>query len=126
MDASAVLALLGGEPGAEEIAGALPGAAISAVNLSEVAAKLVDAGVPPDVARQAIEGLALEVVVFDATAAYAAGALRPATRACGLSLGDRACLALAASRRQAAWTTDRAWAALQVGVEVHVAAARRP
>ncbi len=121
LDASAVLALLAGEPGAEEVAAALPRAVISAVNLSEALAKLVDAGVPANEARTALRTLTLEVSPFDEEAAFAAGALRPATRGAGPALGDRACLALAAARGIPAVTTDRAWRGLRVGVPIRVA-----
>jgi PIN domain nuclease of toxin-antitoxin system len=64
--------------------------------------------------------LSLNVVDFDMSQAVAAGGLRPSTRSLGLSLGDRACLALAASSGVTALTTDRAWARLEVGVLVDV------
>jgi PIN domain nuclease of toxin-antitoxin system len=120
-DASAVLALLAGEPGAEVVRASLPNAVISTVNLSEVGAKLADRGVKEPAIRNAISLLGLEVVAFDEAAAYAAAAMRPATRHLGLSLGDRACLALAASRGVPALTTDRNWASLAIGVEVRLA-----
>ncbi len=93
---------------------------MSAVNLSEVAAKLVDTGMPEKEARAALDGLGLDVVPFDGEQAYGAGFLRPATRRAGLSLGDRACLQLAAQLGAPVLTTDRAWGRLQLGVEVRV------
>ena len=114
LDASAVLALLGDETGAEAVLAALPRATISAVNLSEVVATLAERGMPEDAIRAALDGLDLDPRPFDAEAAYAAGALRPATRAAGLGLGDRACLALAARLGAVALTADRRWAALDV------------
>ncbi len=109
LDASAVLALLGAEPGAEAVLAALPRATISAVNLCEVVAKLTERGVPASAIRAALEGLDLAPRPFDTEDAYAAGALRAETRALGLGFGDRACLALAARLGAEALTTDRAW-----------------
>jgi ribonuclease VapC len=121
LDASALLALLNGEPGQEVVAQALGGGAVvGAVNFSEVVASLVGAGMPEEAVRAALYGLELDVVAFDLTQAYAAGLLRSATRDLGLSLGDRACLALAALRRLPALTADRVWASLDVGVAIRV------
>lgn len=118
LDASALLAMLQGEAGAARVIESLPGARISAVNLAEVAGKLMGAGVPEATARAALQGLGLVVDVFDADQAWWAGAALHATRAAGLSLGDRACLALAATRGLPALTADRAWVAVRLGVEV--------
>ena len=98
-----------GEPGAEVVAAALPGAAISAVNLSEVVAKLVEAGFPEARVQEMIDLLSMVVVPFGADHAYLAGFFRSATRSLGLSLGDRSCLALAQRRNVPVLTTDRAW-----------------
>ncbi len=118
LDASAVLALLHEEPGADVVADALARALVSAVNLSECVAQLVAAGVRDADARAALELLGLTVVPFDAEQAWDAGCLRTATRRLGLSLGDRACLALARLRGLPVLTADRAWVRLDVGVEV--------
>jgi PIN domain nuclease of toxin-antitoxin system len=120
LDASALLAVLGAEPGAERVERRLEGACIGAVNLSEVVAKLIDDGVPEAEVRRAIGRLELDVHVFDAQHAYAAGVLREATRALGLSLGDRACLALAQSLGAPALTADRSWSQLNVGIAIEV------
>ena len=112
LDASALLALLQDEPGADMVVSHLPHAVISAVNLSEVVAKLADYGIAAAQRQAALAGLDLDIRPFDAEAAYAAGSLRDMTRKLGLSLGDRACLALAIQLGGAAVTTDRAWAAL--------------
>jgi ribonuclease VapC len=109
LDASALLALLQNEPGAERVAELLSDGAVSAVNLSEVVAKLADHGMPATDIREALDGLPLDVHAFDREAAFAAGELRRITRAAGLSLGDRACLALAAHLGVTAVTADRAW-----------------
>ena len=120
LDASALLALLNAEPGGELVAEALPECVMSAVNLSEVVAKLAEAGMPGDVIKQALGALLLEVVAFDAAQAYEAGLLQPSTRAAGLSLGDRSCLGLARILGLPTVTADRRWATLMVGVEVRV------
>ena len=120
LDASAVLALLNDEPGAETVAGLVRNSAISAVNVSEVAAKLDDAGVPEHVIRRAVGGLLMDIVPFDAEQALQSGLLRTATRAAGLSLGDRACLGLAKRLGLSAVTADRSWERVQIGVSVTV------
>jgi PIN domain nuclease of toxin-antitoxin system len=112
LDSSAILALLQAEPGAELVLATLPGALLSAVNLAEVVSKLCEHGVPAHEARAAITRLGVQVIDFDIDQAWSTGELRPRTRPAGLSLGDRACLALAALRRLPAMTTDRAWAKL--------------
>lgn len=120
LDASAVLAFMYHEKGAEQVALALPLAQISSVNLSEVIAKLVD----DDVSKAEIEAnladLNLEVVPFDQAMAMRAGLLRSATRSSGLSLGDRACLATAEALGLAVLTADKAWAKLELGISVEV------
>lgn len=122
LDASALLAFIKSEPGVERVAGALmAGAAMSAVNLSEVIAKLADEGVPGSAIRHSIETVGLDIAEFDADDALVAGLLRPSTRAAGLSLGDRACLALAQGSGAPVLTTDRAWASLDLdGIEVEL------
>ena len=110
LDASALLCLLNGEPGAERVAEALPRSAVSAVNLSEVVSKLADAGGAQDRIELALRALHLRVVPFDEAQAMGAGALRPQTKRLGLSLGDRACLALAKHLSATALTADRVWA----------------
>jgi PIN domain nuclease of toxin-antitoxin system len=121
LDASAILAVLQGEAGKTKIERVLSRAAISAVNHSEVLAHLIERSMPRREVERAIASLDLEVVPFDAAQSAAAAALRPATRHLGLSLPDRACLALAKLRRQPAYTTDRAWAQLHVGVRIELA-----
>lgn len=118
LDASALLALLNAEPGSEEVEGTIPGAAISTVNLSEVVAKLVEAGMPEEAVRTVLGGIELEIHPFDVELAFQTGILRPQTRELGLSLGDRACVALGLQLGIPVLTTDRNWKSLDVGVEV--------
>jgi ribonuclease VapC len=119
LDASAVLALLNGEPGSEIVAALASEAIISSVNLSEVVGKLADQGMEEQMVRGLVERLGLVVAEFDERQAYLAGMMRPQTRTVGLSLGDRACLALARVRKAPAYTTDRGWLRASVGVRIH-------
>ena len=121
LDASALLALMLGESGADAVDAILPNARISAVNLSEVVAKLQERAVPDDVIVDSLKELDLDVIPFDQPQAMRAGLLRQATRAAGLSLGDRACLASAATTGATAITTDRVWGDLDLGVSIEVA-----
>lgn len=119
LDASALLALLNQEAGWQSVAEAVAnGAAISTVNLSEVAAKLIQRGVPIETVQAAIDPLAMEVVDFDQHLAYRTAQLHHSTRSLGLSLGDRACLALAQQLELPAITADHAWAKLNLGISV--------
>ena len=109
LDASAVLCLLQEEKGAERVAEALPDAMIGAVNYSEVVAKLVEAGIDEATVDSLIDKLQLKVLPFDRIQARHGGSLRLTTRKLGLSLGDRACLALAAAESATALTCERIW-----------------
>lgn len=116
-DASAILALLQQEAGWQALAAEPPGV-VGAVNLSEVVAKLADAGMPEEAIRTALSELSLEVRPLDEEQAVRAGMLRPAMRVLGLSLGDRCCLALGAALDLPVLTTDRRWGELDSGPEV--------
>ena len=120
LDASAILAVLCGEPGRESVARHSPDWAISAVNAAEVAAKLVDGGMPDHEVRTTFDDLALEIIPFGAEAALVSGLMRAATRRKGLSLGDRACLAQGRISGEPVLTTDKAWNGLDLGVEIRV------
>ena len=110
LDASALLAVLQDEPGKERVLQALDeGALVSTVNLAEAVTKLAFVGTPEAAVRAAVGRLDVEVAGFDEDDALATGLLRPATRAFGLSLGDRACITLARRAGLPALTTDRAW-----------------
>ena len=108
-DASVLLALLLDEPGAERAQLSLSEGMISSVNLSEVIATLISRGATAADVSALVEDLPLEVVPFTAEDAEAAGLLRASTKALGLSLGDRACLALGQRLRAHVLTADRAW-----------------
>lgn len=118
LDASALLALLNEEPGADAVRARLEEATISAVNLSEVLAVLMTVGLQPEQARQLLADLALAVAPFDEDQAIRAAKLRESTRAIGLSLGDRACLALGEAHGALVLTADRAWRQFDSPVEI--------
>lgn len=124
LDASALLAFLQGEPGAERVAEALARpAAISAVNYAEALGKLAEDGeTAAELARrfeaEGLVGGVLEVEAVLPEDAPAIAALRRSTRHLGLSLGDRACLALALRLGLPVMTTDRAWQELGLDLEV--------
>jgi ribonuclease VapC len=118
LDASALVALLNSERGADVVAKHLPAAVVSAVNWSETYGALRRAGVDGDALAKGFAETGIEIVPFDADDARTAGELSLATRDAGLSLGDRACLALAGRLRLPAVTADRAWLAVDAGVEV--------
>jgi PIN domain nuclease of toxin-antitoxin system len=120
LDASAVLAILGGEAGADQVIPFLGESAISTVNLAEVHGKLVSRGVPRNEAWKAVLSLVREVIDFDLQQSKLVGELLAETHSLGLSLGDRACLALGAVLKSPVYTTDRAWKPLKVGVEIRV------
>jgi len=112
------MALLRGEPGADIVAACLSRAIISAVNQAEVQTKLVSAGVDDPLAWWHISELKCPSVPFDEDQARIAGGLVRITRPYGLSLGDRACLALAVQRKATVYTTDAAWKNLNLGIQV--------
>lgn len=121
LDASALLALLQGEAGQEMIGEVLEHSVMSSVNFSEVVQKaLTREEVPTAGLRADLEAAGLAILPFEADDAEEAARLWPATRNAGLSLGDRACLALAARHGLTALTTDRAWSELGLPVEVYL------
>ncbi len=120
LDASAILAYLEGESGSTDVEKVLDEAAVSAVNIAEVASKLAERGAPADRIRQTIQALGVEVLPCDETIAYQIGNLRRSTKALGLSLGDRACLATALQHNVRVITADRHWKTLKVGARIQV------
>ena len=121
MDASAVLAFIQGEPGSEKLTPKLLSAAVcGAVNVAEVHGKLVGRGWPIDEAWEDATSPLQDVIPFDLSQARLAGSLVAQTRTLGLSLGDRACLALAITLKAPVYTTEQAWKKLELEVPVHV------
>jgi len=121
LDASALLAILNQEPGAQKLtAELLREAAISTVNLAEVQTKLVREGGAPEDAWEIARAPISRSEPFTSEQAKIAGTLITQTRPLGLSLGDRACLALAITLKAPAYTTDRDWKKLNPGIPIHV------
>ena len=114
LDASAVIALLRDEPGADIVAGYAGEALISTVNLQEAIKVLVADGVAEKVAREMLDPLGLEYRSHGAEDAWAAAVLYPMTKSRGSGLGDRTCMALAIAEALPAITTDRAWSTLGI------------
>src|SRR5215218_113686 len=93
---------------------------LCSVNLTEVVSKLLERGATAPAALEVARGLPYEIVPYDEDFASDAGVLWAETRATGLSLGDRACLALARREELPALTTDQRWAREKVGVDVQL------
>ncbi len=120
LDSSALLAYLFEEPGADIVARELVSGVISAVNLAEVTTKLIDRGFSPAQVSQTIDDMPLAVHAFELRDAASVAFEREATREQGLSLGDRACLALARRLTLPALTADRVWVGLEIGIEIRL------
>jgi len=121
LDASAMMAVINSEPGADVLTPQIMSTATtSTVSLAEVHGKLVQRGFTPEDAWAAANGTIREAVAFTAEQAKTAGDLVVKTRSLGLSLGDRACLALGIALRAPVYTADRSWKNLRVGVRIHV------
>ena len=120
LDASALLAYLQREPGAGSVRAVLGSAIMSTVNWTEVVQKA--AGSQSEAAELLgdLESLGLVLAPFSASQASIAGSLREPTLELGLSLGDRACLALAIENGETILTADRIWERLSLGVGIEV------
>jgi PIN domain nuclease of toxin-antitoxin system len=121
LDASALLALLFGEPGSEVLTlEFLKDSVISTVNLAEIQSILVNRGVPQQDAWQEASAYVPVIEPFTMSHAKLAGSLVAQTRSHGLSLGDRACLALGITLDAPVYTTDQAWKNLRIGCNIHL------
>ena len=121
LDASALLAVLNREPGADKLTPQLLNMATSStVNLAEVQSKLVNRGLSPQEAWEATISPIREATPFSSEHAMTAGSLIAETRALGLSLGDRACLALGLALGAPIYTADKSWKSLKLGLRIHV------
>jgi ribonuclease VapC len=120
LDSSALLAMLFFESGCERVAELVPQSCMSTVNLTEVLGRLARDGRALDEALDHIQQIGIVWIDFDRVLAIGAATLLLPTRPWGLSLGDRACLALARLRDLPAVTADRAWAKLDLGIEIEV------
>lgn len=120
LDSSALLALINAEAGAERVWAVLQNETglLLSVNLTEILTRLVDWHVPLDAALDRLQALPIEIVPFDQLLAVGASELRGSTRHGGLSLGDRACLALGRQRGATVLTADRACSALEIGITI--------
>jgi ribonuclease VapC len=121
LDASAVLALLNREPGAEKLTPELlSDATSSTMNLAEVQTKLVNLGSDPDEAWEDALSPIRETTPFTDEHAMIAGSLVSQTRVLGLSLGDRACLAVGLALKAPVYTANKSWKNLKLGLRIHV------
>jgi PIN domain nuclease of toxin-antitoxin system len=118
LDASAILALLNNETGADRVQEVLESAtcSMSVVNWSEVARKLVERGLAVDPIAQNLLAVGVEFRNFDYNLAVAAAQIA----APPLSLGDRACLSLAAALGAIALTADRIWETFSTGATIEL------
>jgi ribonuclease VapC len=122
LDSSALLAVSKGERGAEFVIELINSkdCVISSVNMAEVATRLLDLGLPAHELQRAVTQFGVDVIDFNPEQSLACAALRPMTKSAGLSLGDRACLALAKLMEGVAVTADQAWQDVRMSADVKV------
>lgn len=118
LDASALLAFLFKAPGHEAVAEVLDGALVSTVSLAEVLSRFARDGHDPVAVVERLAAAGLQYVGFNPEAAIRTAALAPLVRSHGLSMGDRACLALAAARGLPALTANHAWGDLGLDIDI--------
>jgi ribonuclease VapC len=120
LDTSALLAALQSEPGGERVDDILMNDTcfMSTVNLAEFATKCLAGGMSKPDLHAVLGGFDMEIVGFDTALALMTGELRAPTHHLGLSLGDRACLALAKQLNATALTADRIWGKLELGIDI--------
>jgi ribonuclease VapC len=120
LDASAILAVILEEAGADNVLRLARNSLISTVNMVEVLQKSAERNMDGEPIRYHLARLDIAIVPFEWPEAQIAAALVPKTRRLGISLGDRACLALGLSRNLPVLTADRAWAQLDIGVDIRL------
>ena len=120
LDASVVIAGLLQEPGGDALRDLMPDALMSAVNVTEIVTRLYDKGWPMALAASETAKLVGRIAPFDDPLAFRAAWLRVETRQLGLSLGDRACLALARAANLPVYTADRDWSELRLGIDIRL------
>lgn len=119
LDSSALLALLNSEPGAELVETLLSSSIMSTVNVAEVIAELDKRlDITPNQSKEMVEAIINQIIPLDFKQAIEVGHLRKITEKFGLSLGDRACLALAIASNAPVYTGDKAWAKLKLNCEI--------
>ena len=120
LDASAILAMLRSEPGSEQVTEVVADALVLVVNEAEVIGKLIQRGQTPDEALEVVRSLPYRLIDLDRDLGRQAGAWWGVTKAQGLSIADRCCLALAEREKLPALTTDAAWAKTTLDVDVRL------
>ena len=121
LDASALLALLHNEKGADRVEEAISNkAVISSVNWAEVIQKVIAKNISIDNLDNELAAVGLSFLSFDRQQASIAGSLWQQTKELGLSLGDRACLALAQQLDLPVLTADKIWQRLDIGVSIQL------
>ena len=121
LDASALITLLSEEKGHEIIASVLPRSVMSSVNIAEVAKFLIEKrGLSKEEVSNIIQNLIETIIPFDTDLALISADIIQQTKVIGLSLGDRACLALALSTGYTVYSSDRIWSQLQLSCKIMV------
>lgn len=120
LDASALLALINKELGYAKVEACLQHAIISSVNVTEVASVLTEIGMPIAESKKLVFELVSDIIDFDHELAFMAAELRKITKPYGLSLGDRACLALGLKLKHPVLTADKSWTHLKIGINIEL------